>query len=98
MEKKLKSLIDSYYSINPKIVTPIRLLILNLLKFHKDGLQFREFKEAIQISDGNLYSNLEILKGLSLINSEKVDIDNKSIEIYSLTSEGLIELKKPMNG
>ena len=94
MEEKLKTIIDGYYSINSKIVSPTRLLILNLLKFHKDGLQFREFQESINISDGNLYSNLELLKEISLINSEKIDIDNKSIEIYILTSEGLNELNK----
>lgn len=94
MEKKLKELLEKYSSINSKIFTPTRLLILNLLKFHKDGLQFREFQESIHISDGNLYSNLELLKSLSLINSEKVDLDNKSIEIYTLSIEGLTELNK----
>ena len=94
MEKKLKALLEEYPSINSKIFTPTRLLILNLLKFHKDGLQFREFQESIQISDGNLYSNLEILKSLSLIESEKIDIDNKSIELYTISAEGLTKLNK----
>ena len=94
MEEKLKTIIEEYNSINPKLVTPTRLLILTLLKFHKDGLQFREFKESIHISDGNLYSNLEILKSISLISSEKVDIDNKTIELNSISLEGLSELDK----
>ena len=92
MEKKLRELLDEYYTMNPKIFTPTRLLILNLLKFHRDGLQFREMMESIQISDGNLYSNLEILKTLLLIISEKVEIDNKTIELYSISTEGLNEL------
>ena len=94
MEEKLKQIIESYYSVNSKVVTPTRLLFLSLLKFHKEGLQFREFKESIQISDGNLYSNLEILKSFSFITSEKIEIDNKLIEVYNITPKGQAELKK----
>jgi hypothetical protein len=94
MEKKLQMILDEFYQINSKIFTPTRILILNLLLFHRDGLQFREFVESIKISDGNLYSNLEILKSLSVIHSEKEQIDNKMLEIYEITEKGITELKK----
>ncbi len=94
MEKILREILDEYYHINSKIFTPTRILILNLLKFHRDGLQFREMKESIRISDGNLYSNLEILKKLNLIQLEKVQIDNKMLDCYSISKEGTQELSK----
>ncbi|MHA1674466.1 MAG: transcriptional regulator [Promethearchaeota archaeon] len=92
MDKILKQILDEYYLINSKIFTPTRILILNLLHFHRDGLQFREMNESIKISDGNLYSNLEMLKNLTVIQSEKVQIDNKMLEIYTISEKGIQEL------
>ena len=94
MKKTLRQILDEYDHINSKIFTPTRILILNLIKFHREGLQFRELKEGIKISDGNLYSNLEMLKNLELIESEKVQIDNKKLEIYTITEKGARELAR----
>jgi DNA-binding MarR family transcriptional regulator len=94
MEKILQQILEEYDHINSKIFTPTRILILNLIQFHREGLQFRELKEGIKISDGNLYSNLELLKNLDLLESEKVQIDNKMLEIYTITEKGAQELAK----
>jgi len=94
MEKNLREILERYHRVNVKLFTPTRLLILHMLNFHRDGLQFRELVESIKISDGKMYSDLEILKGLDLVESEKIEIDNKKIEIYSITTNGGEELEK----
>ena len=88
MEKLTQEILEKYTKIDPKIFTPTRILLLYLLKFYKDGIQYRELKENLKISDGKLYSNLELLKEIGSINVEKVQIDNKMIEIYTLNDSG----------
>ena len=94
MENNLKKIISIYDDIESHKFSATRLMLLSFLKLHRDGLQFRELKARISISDGKLYANLEKLKDLAVINSEKLKIDNKMLEVFMITPEGEKILEK----
>lgn len=90
----IKDLIESSKKINSKAFNLTRCLILSLINFYKDGLQFRELKTFLNISDGKLQSNLDFLIEISYIKKIKVDLDQKSIHIFMIDKLGKNELKK----
>ncbi len=94
MESNLKKIISIYDDIESQKFTATRLMLLSFLKLHRDGLQFRELKAGLSISDGKLYANLEKLKNSAAINSEKFKIDNKMLEVFMITPEGEKILEK----
>ncbi len=60
----------------------------------KDGIQYREFKSFLEISDGKLYSNLKLLNEMGYIKQEDITLDQKSMHIYLITELGKKELEK----
>ena len=94
MESNLKKIISIYDDIETQKFTATRLMLLSFLRLHKDGLQFRELKARLSISDGKLYADLEKLKELAAKTKEKFKIDNKMLEIFMISPEGEKILEK----
>lgn len=72
----------------------IRCLILSLLNYFTDGIQYRELKAALKISDGKLISNLNQLEKFSYIKKSTIKFDNRKLTVYSITNSGKKEMKK----
>jgi len=90
----IQTFLQASNRINSRTVSLTRFQILMLLAFFKDGLQYRELKVALKISDGKLISNLNLLVGLKYISKFKAQIDNKELDVYVLTNNGEKELEK----
>jgi DNA-binding MarR family transcriptional regulator len=87
-------LLETSETLNGQTLSLTRCVILALLAYFVDGVQFRELKESLKISDGKLASNLKLLKKFGYIEKAEVEIDRKKIDVYSLNSEGRKELNK----
>lgn len=72
----------------------IRCLILSLLTYFADGLQYRELKVTLNVSDGKLISNLNQLEKFSYIKKSTIKFDNRKLTVYSITNTGAREMKK----
>ncbi|MBM3292555.1 hypothetical protein FJY84_07740 [Candidatus Bathyarchaeota archaeon] len=94
MEENIQSLIENSVTFNNKTITVNRSLILFLLSYFKDGLQYRELKNSLNISDGKLASNLNYLHDFGYLKKEEVEIDNKKLDVYFLTELGRREVEK----
>ena len=93
-ENILKLIIDYSNKINSNALNLTRCTILALTSHIKDGLQYRELKALLNISDGKLQSNLDVLSELGYINKVKVKVDKNELTIYMITENGQNELKK----
>ena len=92
--KILGNVIRESQKINSGAFTINRNIILALCSYFIEGLQYRELKTALSISDGNLASNLKFLIKNGYLTVETVLIDKKNIKIYMITQEGKNELEK----
>jgi len=90
----LKELIDFSNKVNSKVFNHTRFLILTIISYIRDGVQFRVLKNLLNISDGKLQADLENLKEMGYIEKIKVDLDNKKVTIYMITDSGKNEIKK----
>lgn len=93
-ENLIKRLIENSNKINSKVFNITRCAILALTLYIRDGLQYREFKTLLNISDGKLQSDLENLREMGYIQKIKVELDKKIITIYMITEFGIKELEK----
>lgn len=87
-------LIENSKNLNSKAFNLTRCILLTLISFYKDGLQFRELKVFLEISDGKLQSNLDFLLEMGYIKKIKVDLDQKIIHIFMIDEAGKKELTK----
>jgi DNA-binding MarR family transcriptional regulator len=94
MNDDIYLLLEVSEKLNSKVVTLTRCLILALLAYFVDGIQFRELKAALKISDGKLISNLNKLRETGYIEKSEVKIDRRKVDVYSLTEKGRSELSK----
>lgn len=94
MNSEVQLLLESYKKINSSIVSLTRCLILSLLSYFVDGIQYRELKTALNISDGKLISNLNKLHTLNYIEKFETQVDKNKIDVYILTEEGKAELTR----
>lgn len=94
MNDDVSRLLETSETLNSQTLSVTRCVILALLSYFVDGVQFRELKASLRISDGKLISNLKILKKLGYIEKSEVEIDRKKIDLYSLNSKGRKELSK----
>ncbi len=90
----LELLIENSKKINSKTFNITRCILLTLLGYYRDGLQFRELKSFLDISDGKLQSNLDFLLEMGYIKKIKTDLDQRSIQIYMIEESGNSELHK----
>ena len=66
-DNRIELLIENSKRIDFKTFNITRCIILMLLSHFKDGLQFRELKSFLKITDGNLQSNLGFLREIGFI-------------------------------
>jgi DNA-binding PadR family transcriptional regulator len=59
-----------------------------------DGLQYRELKATLKVSDGKLISNLNQLRNMGYVKKSTARLERKKLDIYYLTPEGKKELVK----
>jgi DNA-binding MarR family transcriptional regulator len=90
----LKDLIDISNKVNSKVFNHSRFLILSIISYIRDGVQFRVLKNLLNISDGKLQADLENLNEMGYVEKIKVDLDNKKVTIYMITDSGKNEIKK----
>jgi len=92
-----EEILDYSNKINSSVLTITRCLLLTFNIYFRDGLQYRELKTALNISDGKLASNLNFLVKMGYINKKDIKFDNKKLHIYNITHKGKEELKKILN-
>ncbi len=93
----IKEVFEKKNQINSNTFTLTRFILLALLLYFIDGLQFREFKGALKVSDGNLASNLNYLIKMGYINKNDTKFDNKKLRFYTIRDKGKEEIKKILN-
>lgn len=92
MQEDFLKIIDESKALNSKLFTLIRLqLMANLSLFGADGITYRELKAGLNLSDGVLYSNLQILQEMGYVKESKVRFENKELQLLQITPEGLEE-------
>jgi len=92
MEDEFLSLISESKALNSKVFSLIRMQILSSLsELGQDGATYRELKATLDLSDGALFSNLKSLADMRYLKSEKVRVENKELECFRITPEGLAE-------
>jgi len=94
MNDHIRLLLELSNKINSKAISLTRMLILSLLNYFKDGLQYRQLKTALNISDGKLYANLERMIEMGYIEKSLVEIGNKELTTFFITPKGRNELSK----
>jgi len=94
MNDDIYLLLGASEKLNSRIVSLARCLILALLAYFVDGIQFRELKTALKMSDGKLISNLNELRVMGYILKSEAEVDNRKIDVYSLTAKGRTDLSK----
>ena len=87
-------LLETSETLNSQVLSLTRCVILALLAYFVDGVQFRELKASLKVSDGKLISNLNLLKKLGYVEKNEVEVDRKKIDVYSLNPKGRNELTK----
>lgn len=94
MNDNIRALLDISKSINSRTISVTRCLLLTLLAYFVDGLQYRELKTALRLSDGKLASNLNRLIAMGYVEKSVTKLERRSLSIYSLTPEGKKEIGK----
>ena len=96
-ENFIKELVENSKKINSKAISLTRCILLSLMNYNRDGLQFRELKTLLDISDGKLKSNLDFLEEVGYIQKIPIELDQKKMHIYLITEAGENELKIIIN-
>ncbi|MGQ4834282.1 MAG: transcriptional regulator [Candidatus Asgardarchaeia archaeon] len=94
MNDKVLRLLMQSKKVNSEVITQTRLMILALLMHFIDGVQYRELKSALDVSDGKLISNLRKLEKFRYIKKEEIVVGKKKLDVYSITDDGISELKR----
>jgi hypothetical protein len=93
-DDSLWQLIHDSHQINKKVFTIDRSVILLLLHCCKDGLQYREIKSLLKISDGKLIADLTTLENGGFVSMRAEKLDNKILDVYTISEKGIVEIKK----
>jgi DNA-binding MarR family transcriptional regulator len=94
MNDDIYLLLGASDKLNGRVVSLSKCLILVLLFYFMDGIQFRELKAALKMSDGKLISNLNGLRAMGYITKSEAEVDKRKVDVYSLTEKGRLELSK----
>ena len=82
------SLVKESQLLNPDVFSITRFQLLLNLAAVNDETSYRELKAGLQLSDGALYTNLKALEKMGYLESRKIKIDNKKLEVYRITQSG----------
>ena len=93
-KNKVSEIINYSNKISSVIFNRSRITRLTLLSHSIDGLQFRELKALLNISDGKLKSDLDNLADIGYIEASKVKLDQKKVSLFIITENGIKDLKK----
>ncbi|MFX0100911.1 MAG: transcriptional regulator [Candidatus Hodarchaeota archaeon] len=93
-DKKIEEILELFKTVNSKVFTLTRCALLALLSLFKGGLQYRELRAALDISDGKLISNLNALKEMGYVKKNEFPLDQKKVDIYEIEEKGKEELGK----
>lgn len=93
----IKNIIKEARKINSKTFTITRNTLLAFCLYFRDGIQFRELKAGLGLSDSKLNSNLRFLIKSGYLLEGKTIIDKKHISFYMITPEGKNELRKMLD-
>jgi len=89
MENGILALVHEAHTLNPKLISVPRLLILESLEnLGLDGAAYRELKAGLEMEDGVLYSNLKALEEMGYLQEKPVKLGNKDMASYHITSDG----------
>jgi DNA-binding MarR family transcriptional regulator len=95
MNHDVLSILNESEALNAKIFSLVRLkLLASLAVLGPDGATYRELKAALTINDGVLFANLNVLKDMGYLTSEKITSEGKELELYTITREGQDEWKR----
>lgn len=82
-------LLERAGALNSKLFTLPRIQMLSILDYYyPDGVEFRELKAALKMTDGKLLTNIYALQRMGYVKSAKVRVETKSLSTYRLTLEG----------
>jgi DNA-binding PadR family transcriptional regulator len=95
MQNDILSILNESEALNAKVFSLVRLkLLASLAALGLDGATYRELKAALDINDGVLFANLNVLKDMGYLTSEKITSEGKELELYIITPEGQDEWKR----
>ena len=95
MQNDILSILNESEGLNAKVFSLVRLkLLASLAALGPDGATYRELKAALDINDGVLFANLNVLKDMGYLTSEKITSEGKELELYTITTEGQDEWKR----
>ena len=84
---------QGFNQLNKAFDSRVRLGLMSILVVN-DWVSYKDIKENLSLTDGNLASHIKSLEKAKYINITKSFIDRKPNTSYSATSRGKIEFKK----
>jgi DNA-binding HxlR family transcriptional regulator len=78
---------------NKALFNTTRLMIAEHLNDEETPIPFRELKQLLELTDGNLASHLRMMEKKRLISVKKEFNNRKPCTSYSLTPKGKLDLK-----
>lgn len=95
MRKDILALNEEARALNKSVFSLLRLQLLSsLADLGQESVTYRELKAALQVTDGALYSNINVLIEMGYVKSAKVTLEGKELESYQLTDEGRAEWER----
>jgi DNA-binding PadR family transcriptional regulator len=92
MKQDFLSLLMESKALNSKVFSLTRIqLLASLAVLPYEGATFRELKASLEMDDGVLYANLNVLMEMRYLRSKKVRVEKKELESYIITPEGIEE-------
>ena len=79
MQNDILSILNESEGLNAKVFSLVRLkLLASLAAPGPDGATYRELRAALDINDGVLFANLNVLKDMGYLTSEKITSEGKN--------------------
>lgn len=88
MEDKIIGLVSEAKTLNSKVFSLPRILILTSLEQLDDDVTYRELKAGLELDDGVLFASLNVLEEMDYIKSKGIKLENKNMTSYQITGEG----------
>ncbi len=80
-------------NLNKVFESRVRLGIMSILLVN-DWVPFKQLKELLKVTDGNLASHLAALEKKALVAVHKEFVNKKPLTTYKATQEGQLEFQK----
>jgi DNA-binding MarR family transcriptional regulator len=93
-DRQFETILEFSRKINSNVINLTRSTLLAVICCFKDGLQYRQLKASLNLSDGKLVSNLNKLREMGYLMKTEESLDNKMLDVYTISNTGEEELKK----